>query len=290
MKKYFLPLLLVLTLAGCALFRNPDKAWTKATAKVEAVQAKIDANKDDTIEKGRNYVYGVKLALDADPSTNRSYQVAYLLNGKAIEVLGTPKMEDANALRAMVANLMATNRLVIERGQRQLAAMDEQVITLQKQNEQLVERLDKANDKLIAVGTENAGYASKWTTIVKFVWYAIYFVIAAFVFKILAVVVPPPYNSIFGIVDFVLGGIVRFVFKLAPKAMETAKVVTQDYKTGLEHVVTSIEDAKTKIDAKNAPDGTQSAGLTQLKTELKTNTDAITKTLINRTKEELGYI
>jgi hypothetical protein len=250
---YFLTICMIISslLVGCALFRDPTGSWNKATDKVEAVQKAIDKNEDARTTAARNYVYATQVVLKDDPSTNRHHEVASDLNEKALVTLGPPSMADVVYLQAMVKNLLATNTAIIIRGEQQLAELDNTVIALQKANAKLQLNLEKAEQKVLDVGTTNAGFASKWTTLMKFFWWIVYAFVGAIIIKILAVLVPAPYNSFFGIIDYVIGGFIRFIFKLAPKAMETAKVVGTEYKVAMEHVVTSIEDAKTKIGAKN---------------------------------------
>ena len=250
-KKFFniyLILSLSLIVSSCALFRNPDKSWNNAKSKLDNSVLAIQKNDNLIAEQGKAYIYGTKLALYADPSTNKFHEVATVLNDKAIETLGTPKMEEINMLRIMVANLLSTNSILSIKGEKQLQALDSKIINLQDENESLKLNLAKAEKKIIDVGTVNAGYASKWTSMIKIFWYAVYFVVAGFVIKIVAAVVPPPYNSIISIVSIPLGLVIKSIKAFVPEAIQTAGVVKESLynntKLALENVVAAVENHK----------------------------------------------
>lgn len=233
---------------SCALFRNPDKSWNKATDKLNAASSAINRNTSDIVDAGKGYVYGTKIALAADPSTNKFHEVATLLNDKAVETLGAPKIEEVDALRVLVSNLLSTNVALVAKGEKQLLTLDAKVIDLQNENLSLKKDLDKAEKKVIDIGTVNAGYASKWTSMIKIFWYAVYFVVTGFVIKIVAAVVPPPYNSIISIVSIPLGLIMKSIKAFVPEATKTAGVIAEstynNTSLALKHVVEAIESHK----------------------------------------------
>lgn len=230
--------------SGCALFRNPLKSWTKAETKVEEKQKKIDTNQDAITDQGKNYVYATKLALQADPSTNVYHKVETQLNDKAVATLGPPDMAEIVRLEAMVNNLLSTNQALVTQGQKQLATQDALVVNLQTQRDSLQGQLDTAQAKLTKVGTENAGLAQKWATLVKIFWWIIYGIIFVFVIKILAVVLPPPYNSIVGIIAMPIGIVTKLLHSLVPEAKAVAGVVSAEYKTGTQDLVSIIQKLK----------------------------------------------
>lgn len=276
---------ILLSLVGCALFRNPTASWDKATQKVEQVQNKIDTNKDNQTEVARQYVYSTHLALRADPSTNVAHDVAVDFNDKAVATLGTPEMAEIIQLRAMVNNLLSTNKALVVRGEKQAQALDQQLIELQTENGALMMKLDKAEKKVIEVGTTNAGYASKWTSLVKIFWWIVYGFIAVFVIKILSAVLPPPYNSIVSIVAVPIGLVVKAIHGIFPEAKAAAGVVAvktyDNTKLALEHIITAIEEAK-----RDKPEV-----VAQVVPYLKNETSVeVTRPLITDVKRELGYV
>lgn len=287
--KKFLNILIILCLvsvvSSCALFRNPDKAWENATSKVETATKAIDKNDTAILEKGKGYVYGTKIALAADPSTNKFHEVATILNDKAVETMGNPQLEEINSLRIMVANLLSDNTNLVVKGEKQLLSLDKKVIELQKENGLLQERLIRAEKKVIDVGTVNAGFASKWTSMIKIFWYAIYFIIAGFVIKIVAAVVPPPYNSIISIVSIPLGLVIKSIKSFVPEATKAAGVVTSEIydntKLALSHVVEAIEENK-----RDNPD----SGANLAKYLKDVTSKEVTRPVITAIKKEMGYV
>jgi hypothetical protein len=267
--------------SGCAVFKNPFKSWTKATTKVEDVQKKVDNNQDQITDQGKNYVYATKLALQADPSTNQYHQVETQLNDKAVATLGTPTMDQIVMLEAMVKNLLSTNQELVAKGQKQLAKQDEIVANLQEDNKNLQTKLDTANKKLVDVGTANSGLAQKWNNLVKFFWYFVYLIIFVVVIKILAVVLPPPYNSIVGIIALPIGLFTKLLHALVPEAKAIAGVVAAEYKTGTQDLVTTIQKLK--------------EAHPELRHEITAaviaNTDSNTSAIaINKAKSDLGIV
>ena len=248
MRKNFFPILLmvilVATAPGCALFKNPFKSWTKAETKVETTQKAVATNQEEIVKQGKNYVYATKLALDADTSTNQVHDVEVQLNDKAIATLGTPTMDQIVVLQAMVKNLLSTNQILVAKGEKQLAAQDAMVANLQSVNSELLGKLDVATKKLTEVGTTNAGLAQKWNDVVKVFWWIVYAFIFVAVIKVLAVVLPPPYNSIVGIIAVPIGLFTKLIHSLVPEAKAVAGVVSSEYKTTTEQLLTAIQKLK----------------------------------------------
>jgi hypothetical protein len=274
----------MLTFTSCALFRNPFKDWNKATDKQAQVEKKIEKNDDETVKKGINYVYANKLALDADPSTNKYHHVESMMTDKALLTLGPPTMQDENAIRLMVSNLLSEDKAIILKGEKQLAEMDAKVIYLQEQNSKLQDSLAKAEQKVLEVGKTNSGLAQKWADLVRYFWYVIYIIIAGFVIKILAAVVPPPYNSIISIISLPLGLVIKGIKAFVPEATEAAGVIAsktyENTQLALKHVVESIEEHK-----KNNPE--EAKKLLAILTD--TTSKEVTRPIIDATRKELGY-
>lgn len=284
---YFLTIFAIISslLVGCALFRDPTGSWNKATNKVEAVQSAINKNEDATTAAARTYVFATQEALNADPSTNRAHEVASDMNEKALVTLGPPSMQEVVYLKEMVKNLLATNTATILRGEEQLADLDAQVIKLQKENQKLQTNLEKAEAKVISVGTVNAGYASKWTAIVKVFWWIVYGFIAVIIIKVLSAVLPPPYNSIVSIIAVPIGLIIKGIQGCVPEAKKAAGVVAagtyDNTKLALQNVIEAIEEAK-----RDKPHIVQ-----EIVPYLKDATNKeITRPLITDVKREMGYV
>jgi hypothetical protein len=131
------------------------------------------------------------------------------------------------------------------------------------------------------VGTVNAGYASKWTTLIKFFWYAVYMVIGVFVIKILSVVLPPPYNSIVGIIALPIGIVTKLLHSMVPEAKAIAGVVSAEYKTGTQDLVTIIQKLK----------DTHPELRKEIADAVYAGTDSTTSAIaINKAKSDLGIV
>lgn len=275
---------LLLFNTSCVFFRNPDKAWNKAVDKTELVQDKIQKNEDSQLQQGRNYVYATKVALELDPSTNQFNNVETTLNDRAGIVLGQPSVEDAVTLRTMVENLLSTNQTLVAKGEKQLATQDKKIIALQEANVSLQTQLDKANAKVIEVGDTNAVYASHWTSLTKIFWGIIYLVIGVFIIKLLAVVLPPPYNSIVGLIAVPIGLVTKALHAFVPEAKKTAGVIAtgvyDNTKSTLKQIIAAIEEAKNR-----KPEVGE-----ELKPFLKDETNReVSRPIIEQIKQELGY-
>ncbi|MDO8610104.1 MAG: hypothetical protein Q7R95_06120 [bacterium] len=286
--RYYLILVVILSvlLMGC---NTPMGKWIKGEKTVEKTKQQIVKNDDRLVEKTKGYLYGADFTLSLAP-TNRYVEVAKGFTERGLSTIGQPEMQEVLQLKKIVNDLLSTNKAIMIQGEEALAEKDLEVVSLQKQNTKLEEKLLTQEEKLKEVNRENASLATTWKFITRGFWWIVWIGVAYVVFRIAGAICPPPYNSFFGIFDFLIGGCVRLIFKAAPKAMGAAKVVGQEVKVALDQVVTSVEDAKTKIDSKNEAEGVKSVGLEQLKTELRTNTDDASKKIINRTKENLGFV
>jgi hypothetical protein len=273
--------LLLISLTGCALFSNPLRDFQKAAAKVEVNQQKIENNKDKIIDQGGKYAFATQVVLDADPTTNLYTQVASGLNKKTILTLGMPSVADANTLTTMSERLVSSDTNQVNLGKKQLALLDAQIITLQKDKEALEVALTKSQDKFNIVSEANAGLANKWSKVVKVFWWIIYGLIAVVIVKVLSAVLPPPYNTIVGIVAAPLGLIVKGIQGAIPEVKTFAGVVHKDYQTATEDLITVINKLKEKH-----PDIHQ-----DISKEVYNNTDSTTSArVINQTKNDMGLV
>jgi hypothetical protein len=241
---FFLIIIVIISLTGCALMKNPFKAWTKAENKVEQVEKKIDTNQDKIINEGKKYIYATKLTLDLDPSTNQFHLLESQFAEKAIVVMGQPTLEDVNILRQMIQNLLSTNAQLNVKGQKQMAAMDAEIIDLQNENEDLISKLEKAQAKVTAVGLENAGMAQKWSNLAKIFWWSVYIILGFIVIRVITMFLPPPYNSIGIIVSLPVSIITGLLHGFAPEAKALSGVVSKEYKDVSGQLLTAIQAIK----------------------------------------------
>jgi cell division septum initiation protein DivIVA len=265
---------------GCALFRNPFKSWTKAETKVETTQKQIETNQDSLTQEARNYIYGEHIALLMDPSTSRYHEVETTLNDKALITLGNPTMEDVDKLQKMVSNLLSTNTQIVIKGEKQLADMDNEVKSLQEENNNLQSKLSSAEEKLIKVGTENSGLAQKWSNLVKIFWWVLYGIIAMVVIRVVTAILPPPYNSLGAIVSVPLGLISKFIHASVPQAQAVAGVVSKDYQAATEQLINVLQELKSQNPALHPA----------ISASVANNIDSNLIPVINQSKSSIGLV
>lgn len=276
---------LVSSSVSCQLFKNPLGAWTKATTKVETIEQKVQVNEDKVAAQAKQYIYAADTTLRFDPNPNKYSSLAQDFVGKAGITLGQPTMAETLFLRKMVSELLSTNEVLLNKGKKDLLALDKQLIELQEENANLQGQLVKAEDKVIAIGITNSELAQKWTTLTKIFWWMVYGFIFIFVIKILSAILPPPLNSIVGIISVPIGLIIKGIQACIPEAKHAAGVVAattyNSTKLALSQVVEAIEELKVR-----KPEAAK-----ELVPLLKDVTSKeLTRPLITKVKEEMGYI
>lgn len=281
LKSYLIFGLVLLVLSGCSMFRNPLSSWNSANKKVDSIEQKVQVNEDKTVNQAKQYVFAADLTLRSDPNPNKFNFLAQDFTGKTITTLGQPTMEETIMLRKMVSDLLSTNQQIIAKGQKNLAALDKQLIELQEENVNLQTSLVQAQTKLETVGTANAGLAQKWATLLKFFWGAVYLVIGIFVLKIISAVLPPPWNSIVGLAAVIPAFFIKVVGSLIPEAKTMAGVVSKNYKTSTEDLVTVIQKLKESHPELH----------TEISEKVYSNTDSDTSAVaINEAKKTLNIV
>ena len=227
MKKFmglFLCLFLAVSVAGC--FSNPLDRLKRAQDKVEAAQTKKEKTEDKTWDKSIGYNFGAKYALEKVEDPPKQVTIAKSLLDNSLTITGPPSFRDSLEFKQIIDGLMDTNMVRIRAAEVKLAAKNNEVIQLQGQIEGLGRDLEKANSKYSAISLENAGLASKWAKLTKWFWIVVWTIGIGFVIHLLSFVIPPPFNSIFFCISALLGGIVKLITSLAPKAKEFGGVVS----------------------------------------------------------------
>ena len=265
-------------LTSCALFRNPSGSFDKAVTKVNNTKTAIQANEDSTVVQAKSYIYAADYTLGLDPTPDKYNLVAKGFTSRSVITLGVPSMSEVNELRETVTNLLSTNALLVAKGQRELAARDAAVVALQKENENLQGKLEQAQSKVISVGEANSIMADKWNRLLKFFWWGVYIFLGMIAFRVLAAVLPPPYNSIVAIVALPFSLVLKGVHALIPEAREAAGWVGNEYRTATQNLVVAVNDLK-----KNNQDIHQEISDTVLK-----NSDTAAIPAINKAKSTMG--
>ena len=183
--------LILLVLAGC---QSPLGKFNKQKNVVDNIQRQEDTNKDQQIETGRTFVYAADQALQKDATPSAESKVAKQMTTRGVTVLGPPQMENALKSDQMVTGLLSTDPKEVEKGQKILATMDENLVALQNQNRVLRGQLGDAQQKLQIVNQNNALQATKYSSLMGKVYWIIgivIFVVALVIgFKIVTAVAP----------------------------------------------------------------------------------------------------
>jgi len=244
--RFFIVLLFSLTLTGC--FSNPLSKFKSASDKVEATQDKKAKTEEKVSEKAKNYVFAADYALSKDPEPSKESKVAKEMTGLSLSVSGPPAMKDSLEFKSIVDGLLATNAAKIKLAEEQLNKKNQEVVGLQGQISVLQDKLgiaEKIKDKIAA---ENSGLANKWNTLTRIFWIIVYVACGAVVLHILSFIIPPPYNSVFSIISLLIGGFVKILMSLAPKAKDAANLVSKEThelsETTLKHLVGAIQEIR----------------------------------------------
>lgn len=344
MKRLLLFLVIIVGLFSVGCRSLPSERVAKAQQKVEQTKAQIQDKNDAIVDKTRGYIFGADFALSLDNNPNKYSTVAKDMTGRARLTLGDPSMEDATILRDIINNLLSTNQAIIVKGQKALAEKDSEVTALQNNIAVLQKTLEVKEQKSNAIALEMSKLGDTWFKIKRVFYWVVWIIGIGLLFSVLSKVLPPPYNSIAGIIYVPFGLLSKLIHALFPAAKQVAGVVAsktyEETKKAFTNVVDSIEQTKEQIQNKQvaisttilASPGTlavpavaaipaippsfevaaapavpavaaipavpavlaqpeeQHPGIEQLKTNLRSNLDEEDKKIINRTKEDLGYL
>jgi len=253
----FIPILIAAILFGCS---TPSQKKESLEKKKEATSSKIETNRVAQIKQGAGMSDAALHILTKHPAPTIYDDVAKmsletsLLSFQAADVM--PPSYELLKYRKMVEDLVSTNEVLKLSASNQMNQVRSQLAATEKREQGLLSDLDKLQAKLDQVNAENAALATTWSSLKRIFWWCVWVVGGLFVLRIVATVVPPPYNSIGYILDYVLGGVIRMIFAVFNKAKETAKVVSADVHTltenTLKQVVGVVQEARHKDPAVKA--------------------------------------
>ena len=242
---FFISLVCMIFLNGCAFWTNPLKSFEKAQTKVLQTQSQLQNNQDDIIEQSKNYIYGADYTLNLETNPSKYNMVAKQFTERAKNTLGLPDIDEIEDLKITITNLLSDNTKLIIKGENALSQYDLKVSNLQAQNKELQSNLTEKQNILTKIGQENSTLANKWTNLVKWFWWIVYGIIGIFVLRMIAAICPPPYSSIASILAIPFIWIIHLIKGFIPEAISGAKLVTSEYKTATQNLVSAIQDIKT---------------------------------------------
>ena len=248
--------LVAVLLVGC--FSLPSVKLDKQEAKINKAEKKLDDNQKSAQLASAAYVWGAHYALSKDPEPNPYTSVAYDLTGKSLVITGNPTMKDANDFKKIVDKVTSTNLVENKEGIGLLNIKDKEIERLQGVNQKLLKDIDAAEEKYKKIAEENAGYANIAVRIKRILYWLVFIFGGLFLLRFFAVFIPPPYNTLGLIPDFIFGGLFRAGSKILPASLEAAKVVGREsYEVSektLTQLVQAIQEAKRNPSVKEALD------------------------------------
>jgi len=222
-------ILALILLAGCA---TPAEKKEKLESKKEAKVEQVATNRMAQIKTGSGMADAALHAIRKDPAPSPYNDVAKMtletsiLAFQAADAL--PPSYEILRYRSMVDNLLSTNEVIKAQASNDLGKVQATLAASERREQTLSGDIAKLQFKLDAVNAENAAMATTWSTLKRIFWWIVWISGGLFLLRVMAAVVPPPYNSIGYIVDYVVGGFCRLLFGIFSKAKETAHVVSAE--------------------------------------------------------------
>jgi hypothetical protein len=244
--KFFLCTFLVVILTGC--IGNPLKKFNSATEKVVAVQEKKEKVEDKVAEKAIPYTFGAQYSLGKEENPSQPVTVAKNLLDSSLTITGPPSFKDSLEFKQIVDGLLATNQVIVKAAETKLVAKNQEVIGLQGQISVLEQKLGIAEKVKEKIAQENSSMANKWAFLKKIFWWSVWIAGFFILSQILSTVLPAPYGSVFGVLSFLGGLIIKGISSIIPKAKEFGGVVSsQAYNLSektLKELVKSIQEIR----------------------------------------------
>jgi len=256
------------TFTGCGGMLTQYRQ-SKELAKVDKAKTQLVENQQERTDKGRDFVYGTKEALSRVPNPSPEVKVAKVLNDRANLALGNPPVEEALKLQRMVDDLLSANAELQRNGQAELARREKDIVSLERRNLELEEKLKKVEEARDEKFISNANKAAKWDQENSFLnsinpfhdlWKFVkkLFFLALFVGLLgvglkVAALFFPALAPLSAVVDGVLGGVGRMIFRVAPKAREAAGVVGAEVHAVSEKTLATLVHAVQDIRYDNGP-------------------------------------
>jgi hypothetical protein len=218
-------MVMVPLLAGCA---GAVGRQTTRQGKVDAAHTALTSNRGAQVEQASKHVFAAGVALETETNRTPAIQVASEFAELAQLTLGSPSVSEVTVLRNMVFGLLSTNAELQVAAHVTKQKLLGDISALQEKQKKLEKQLVEAEAKRDAdyqIAAEKAGKYEWWVNKIKWI---IGIVCGSLLLSILlpalsvAFPVLSPFASIF---NAVFGGITRSIFRIAPRAMESAGVV-----------------------------------------------------------------
>jgi len=302
----------VLFLAGCEtprIFGKKSQAESNAKAKVQNVEAQIEANLKDKLDQVANITYGVGYALGKEENPSKAVEIAKDLNNRAASLTGAPTVEEMKKMKQMIDDLTSQLATEVARGQKALEAKDNELYAIQLRSKLLVEAKDKEIQKYMKLAQDTAMKAdaiqAKLDDMNSFmglgaIWYGVkrlvtslswILIIGSILFLVLrfASMSSPVAASIFSIFETIASWVINLIKLIVPKAVEvaghTATAVANKYRDIMTKMIDNIENLK-QIQKR---DPTRKFTIDELLNELSKSMNTDEKEMVEKIKHDIGY-
>lgn len=168
--RYFILFLLIFSLSGCSVFKsNPQKKFQQSQKIEQKAKEAIIVKENEIEDKGKSFVFGAKYSNEKE--TNRTPAIE--VSGRFLELarltFGDPSVKDAMVVRKIADELIETYKAETEeakrgkiRAEEKLQKIVNEVVTLQKEKENLIEIYRKKIEASDKVNEQNAQKAAQW--------------------------------------------------------------------------------------------------------------------------------
>jgi cell shape-determining protein MreC len=270
-KNIFVIFTLFFIVSGCASFGGKDKNQRTIEDKksnVQDVKDALTANSGEKMKQVQSLSYGVNYALKKAPTNNVPVKIAYELNERIESLAGNPTMEEVNKMKEMVDKL--TSKIIEEQktGQDLLKKRDAEIISIQKERDALKEELNTQQDALSSAATKIAqqaddtkskldamngffGLGAVFYGIKRFITSCLIFILVfSIIFLILRILAAtnPIASAFFSIFNMIGGMLLQAIKSLAPGALKSANLVTNNehnyYKDTLYKIIDTVQELK----------------------------------------------
>lgn len=275
MKKFLAILSFVVILAGCGTIvsdnkNDSQKNMAKKTESVQAAKENLAKNTEEKLVQVSGLSFGIGYSLDRVPITNKVSEIetAKQLNNRIISIAGSPELDEMNRIKQTVDLLNSEVKKEREKGAQLLAAKDKEIVSVQKEKEDLKAALQKRIDELTKAAKKQAEDNDNNKVVVENVnkWFGLgavfyglkrfvttcvvgilIFSVAFLVLRLLAASNPIA-AAVFSVFNIIGAGLIQLVRGLAPKSINFSGFSPSDevekYKTTLSKLIDNIEEVK----------------------------------------------
>lgn len=312
MKKLFFLLILIPALfAGCKsgwLFGKLSKSNEDQITKIENVQKAQNVNVKAKMDEVSVFASGIDYSLNKITNKEPPALVAFDLNRRIMSLSGKPNLDAEKEMWKIVDGLVSELQKEKDWSHRMLTKKDSEIVSLQRNTQELEDRVNAEIQKYIKISSETAKKADaakaeleewtgmwglkgvakgSWKFITTSLWFIAGFGLLFFILRTLASTNPIA-GAFFKIFDVLAGYFIKFINLVVPRAIEmSGNIATSAYNSSkvlLTKIVDSVEWIKQIEKTTGSP-----VTLKALLNELDKKLDSSEKEVINKIKKDLQY-